>query len=264
VLRSLEKLRGYALRATDGDVGAVDEFYFDDQHWAVRYMVAETSSWLSRRVLIAPIAISRVDWTGRVVNVAISTDQVRNSPDVDLHRPVSRQYEADYFAYFGYAPYWGGPGMWAAASYPGAFADGTVAAERAVADVERAKAEDPVTSRASGDSHLHSSKDVKGHHIAATDGEIGHVDDFIIDDRSWAIRYIEIDTSNWIGGRSVLIPQSALRTISWADRTLNVALTRDQIERSPGPDESGLSIEYEGRLAAHYGVEHVRGESERL
>jgi hypothetical protein len=264
VLRSLEKLRRYSLHATDGDIGQVDEFYFDDQHWAIRYMVVDTGVWLGRRVLVAPIAIKRPDWERRSIDVALTKEQVKNSPSVDLHRPVSRLYESQYFAYFGYTPYWGGPGMWASASYPGSFADGTIAAQRAVADAERAAAASENLEGRGAESHLRSSREVKGYHIQAIDGEIGHVDDFVVDDRTWAIRFIEVDTSNWIGGKSVLVPQSALRNVNWVDHTLSVALTREQVERSPGAGPGGLTDDYERRLAAHYGVEHGWGEGSRL
>lgn len=262
MLRSLTSLTGYAIRATDGGVGQVEEVYFDDQHWTIRYLVVETGVWLDRRVLITPISIMRADWERRAIDVALTTQQVKDSPSVDLHQPVSRRYESEYFAYFGYTPYWGGPGTWAAASYPGAFADGALAAARAKANAEHAAAFEPGQGH-ERDSHLHSSTDVKGYHIKALDGEIGHIDDFVVDDRSWVIRFIEVDTSNWIGGTSVLVPRETLRDVNWVDRTLGVALTRQQIERSPRPEQAGLSEEFERRLIAHYGAEHGWGERAR-
>jgi hypothetical protein len=262
MLRSLAFLTGYSIRATDGVIGQVDEAYFDDAQWAIRYLVVETGIWLDRRVLITPISIIRADWEGRAIDVALTKAQVKDSPSVDANRPVSRRFESAYFAHFGFVPYWGGPAMWAAASYPGSFANGTLAATRAGAEAEGAAATESDAGQEQ-DSHLHSSKEVKGYHIAALDGAIGHVDDFVVDDGNWAIRFIEVDTSNWIGGRSVMVPRNALREVSWVDRTLHVALTRQQVERSPRPEETGLSEAYERQLTAHYGAEHAWGEDPR-
>jgi hypothetical protein len=261
MLRSLQSLRGYTLRAVDGEIGRVDEFYFDDEHWVVRYMVVSTGGWFGPEVLITPQSFRRADWAGRVIDVALTQQQVRNSPSVDLHKPVSRHYEASYYAYFGYAPYWGGPGTWAAtAPAAGALTDPVVASQQAAAaaaDAERARqtGEQSTEGPQERDSRLRSLKEVSGYHIQASDGEVGHVDDFIADDGTWEIRYIQIDTSNWIGGRSVLVPRPALRDVDWPHREVRVALTREQIKNSP-EHHPELTAEEERRLSSHYGAEH--------
>lgn len=250
MLRTLNSLEGYSLRATDGDIGRVHDFCFDDDQWVVRYFVVDTGSWLGRRVLVSPTAFVRADWDSSTIEVALTKEQVRNSPSVDLHRPVSRQYETDYYAYLEYTPYWAAP-------YPGPLPDGHLAAQRAVTEAKRAsEAPAPVDDPSLADSHLRSSKEVRGYHIHATDGEIGHVDDFVADDRSWAIQFIQVDTSNWIGGKSVLVPRAALDRVSWADGTLHVVLTRAQVENSPEYDSSRLSADTEQRLDTYYGSAH--------
>lgn len=264
MLRSLQSLRGYALRAVDGEIGRVTDFYFDDEPWVVRYMVVDTGGWFGPEVLIVPESFRRADWTGRSIDVALTQDQVRNSPSVDVHQPVSRQYESRYYAYFGFSPYWGGPGTWAAAvPTAGAMPDGVLASQRAVAavdDAERARRSAERGERSpTRDSRLRSTKEVTGYHLQATDGEVGHVDDFIADDSTWAIRYIEIDTSNWIGGRSLLVPRWALRGVDWPMRQLRVGRTRDHIKNSP-EHRSEISLEDEQQLAAHYGAERGGGE----
>jgi hypothetical protein len=120
MLRSMKDLENYAIRATDGIIGHVKDFYFDDGTWVVRYLVVETGSWLSsRKVLISPMAIGHPEWTGRVLPVSITKEQVKNSPDIDTDRPVSRQHERQYLEYYGYPFYWGGAGLWGAGVYPG-------------------------------------------------------------------------------------------------------------------------------------------------
>lgn len=102
MLCRLDKLEGYAIGASDGDVGRVTDFLFDDEAWVVRYLVVYTGSWLSNRtVLISPIAIGQPSWSDRTLPVSMTTEQVRNSPDVDTSKPVSRQYESEYFSYYG-------------------------------------------------------------------------------------------------------------------------------------------------------------------
>ncbi len=117
-LRTVKDLRGYAIRATDGVIGKVDDLYFDDEDWAIRYLVVDTGGWLSgRKVLISPIAIGQPDWLDGVLPVALTKAKVEHAPDIDTRKPVSRQHEAVYLGYYGYPFYWGGAGMWGMGGY---------------------------------------------------------------------------------------------------------------------------------------------------
>lgn len=247
MLRSSKQLSGFTVGATDGEIGHVDDFYFDDEKWTVRYIVVSTGRWLGRRVLISPISFSNTNWTAKAIELSLTKDQIRNSPDADLNAPVPRQYELTYYGYYGYPPYWGGPGYWGLAGYPGALAS-PAAAGTAPAETEAATG-------GARDSHLRSSRTVIGHHIQAVDGEIGHLDDLIVDDESWAIRYLRVDTSNWIGGKAVLVPQRVLREVNWLESKINVALTRDQVRNSPDYDADLLNPDDVQRLDTYYGSE---------
>ena len=184
MLRNVKDLRGYAIRATDGVIGHVDDLYFDDEAWAIRYLVVETGTWLpERKVLISPISIGHPDWSAQLLPVSLTKAQIKDSPDIDTSKPVSRQHEAAYHGYFGYPFYWGGAGLWGIGAYPG-----NLTAQQAIEAELRAK--QSVTSQAPDDYHLRSCKDLVGHHVGATDGEIGHVQDFLVDDHTWAIRYL--------------------------------------------------------------------------
>ena len=111
MLRSMKDLEDYAIRATDGTIGHVKDFHFDDKAWGIRYLVLDTGTWLSsRKVLISPIAIGHPDWAGKILPVSITKEQVKNSPDIDTDKPVSRHNEIRYRGYYGYPFYWGGPG----------------------------------------------------------------------------------------------------------------------------------------------------------
>jgi hypothetical protein len=237
-------LKGLAIHALDGELGTVEEFYFDDETWTIRYLVVNTGGWLSgRQVLISPISVLRVDWEKKRVDVALTKMQVEHSPNIDTHQPVSRQHEADYSAYYGYNYYWGGPFMWGPAFYPADLS------RKSSAEMAKAKVR-----RESADSHLRSSETVTGYHVEATDGEIGHLDGFILDDELWAIRYLEVKTRNWLPGKRVLFAPAWILRVNWMDSKLYAFLSREEIKSAPKYLVSEpVTREYESRLYAHYG-----------
>src|ERR1700677_4676120 len=185
MLRSLINLEGYAIRASDGLIGHVKDFYFDDEAWAVRYLVVETGSWLSsRKVLISPVAIGHSNWTDKILPVSITREQVKNSPDIDTDKPVSRQHEMEYFNYYGYYPYyWGGAGLWGGGAYPGAMLTGAgyagSGAEYLTAQAEQARVAREDRQHDNDDPHLRSGNAVMKYHIEASDGDIGHIQDLL-------------------------------------------------------------------------------------
>jgi uncharacterized protein YrrD len=188
MLNKAKTLKGYTLDSRDGEIGKVKEFYFDDRHWTIRYLVADTGNWLlGRQVLISPYALVAVSREEQHITVDLTKKQIEDSPSLNSDKPVSRQFEEDYYMYYGWPLYWGGTYNWG--PYPYIVRD----REKWKGYVQRGKPWDP---------HLRSTHDVTGHYIQATDGQIGHVDDFIIDDdRTWAIRYLIIDTRNWWPGK---------------------------------------------------------------
>ena len=259
MLVDLKNLRGYAIRATDGDIGTVKDFYFDDERWVLRYLVVETGSWLaSRQVLISPFSIGTPDHAAKVLPVSITQEQVRGSPDIDMDKPVSRQNEIEYLSYYGYPDYWGGSGLWGGEAFPGMITGPgyTPALTPTTADeVEqlRAAAEAHAAAHEHDDPHLRSCKNVTGYHIKATDGEIGHVQSFIVDEASWAIRYLVVDTSNWWLGHKVLVSPQWINAVSWEERLVSADLTQDAVRASPPYDPDVLpDRDREAGIYAHY------------
>jgi hypothetical protein len=188
-------------------------------------------------VLISPIAVIHTHWQAKPLDVALTKQQVENSPDIDTHKPVSKQHEAEYLGYYGYPYYWSGPFLWGPAFYPAGSVVPTIASTEAVADRIR---------RESTDSHLRSSEAVTGYHIEAVDGEIGHVDGFLLDDETWAIRYIEVATRNWWPGQKVLIAPAWVERVSWTDSKVYVGLSQEAIRSGPEYAESTpITREYE-------------------
>ena len=258
MLRTLNDLEGYSIRATDGLIGHVKDFYFDDEAWVVRYLVVETGSWLSsRQVLISPVAIGQPNWTDKVLPVSITREQVKHSPDIDTDKPVSRQYEMEYFGYYGYYPYyWGGAGLWGGGIYPGAMLMGPGLASGAnysTAQAEQARLAREVDRHDNDDPHLRSGKAVLKYHIEASDGGVGHVQGLLLDDDTWAIRYLIVDTSNWWLGHQVLIAPRWIQHVSWPERTVSVNLTRESVKDAPSYHSVGaLDRDSEISLHKHY------------
>jgi hypothetical protein len=246
MLVNASHLKGLVIRATDGELGTVDEFYFDDETWAIRYLIVNTGGWLGgRRVMISPFSVLNADWSAKRLDVALTQKQVKHSPNIDTHQSVSRRHEVEFLGYYGYPYYWEGPGVWGPFSSPRAMAEPIPASSGAIAD---RIASEPA------DSHLRSSNSVTGYSIDANDGEVGHLDGFVVDDEAWTIRYIEAATWNWWPGKKVLIAPTWIEWVSWADSTVRVALSRDVIKGSPEYVESvPVTREFEDRLYAYYG-----------
>jgi hypothetical protein len=232
-------LKGLVIRATDGELGTVDEIYFDDESWAIRYLTVDTGGWLGgRKVLISPLAIVQAHWPARRLDVALTKKQVENSPDIDTKKPVSRQHEIVYGGYYGYPAYWGGS----------AYSAGLALPMVPVAAVADNIPKTPV------DTHLRSTAAVTGYHIEASDGEIGHLEGFVVDEDTWAIRYIEVATRNWWPGKRVLVSPAWIERVSWKESKVFVSLRRETIKEAPDYVESmAITREYEDRLYATYG-----------
>jgi hypothetical protein len=232
-------LNGYKLDSLDGEIGQVDEFYFDDQHWVMRYLVVNTGNWLTGRlVLISPYALKSIDSKAQHIGIDLSKLQIEESPPLNSDKPVSRQFEEAYYGYYGWPMYWAGPFMWGYSPY--------IERDRQywIACSEEKNGWDP---------HLRSTDDVSGYHLRATDGDIGHVEDFIIDDETWAIRYLVIATQNWWPGKKVLVSPRWIERISWDDSTVFINLPRETIRQSPEyTEDSILDRDYELRLHQHY------------
>lgn len=243
MLRNTNEIIGYKLAAADGVFGKVKDFLFDEDQWTVRYMVADAGPWLvGKKVLVSPLSLGDPDWRSGTLSVRLTRDQVKAAPDLDEDAPVSREYEKRWFDTYAWPYYWGGAGVWAGGMYPNYVSSRQRSGE--------AFGEEPE----SQSQVLRSAKEVDGYHIRATDGDIGHVEDFILDDETWTLRYMVVDTRNWLPGKKVLLAPRWVDSIGWADRTVSVDLTRDLVKNSPKYDPTmPINREYEERLYDFYG-----------
>jgi sporulation protein YlmC with PRC-barrel domain len=233
---SLNKLFKYDVYALDGDIGHIKDILFDDRQWTLRYLNVDTQRWkpLSKKVLISPISVQTFDFEHEQLTLSLSKQDVLDSPTVEMHKPVSQQFEEVYFDFFGYGYYWNGSGLWGDFQTPS-----SLATRPAIKDKPKDYAEQP-----SNDRHLRSIHELKHYDVVETDGMKGHVHDFIVDSDAWTIKYLVIDTRNWLpGGRKALLPPQYLEEVSWKDQAVFCRLEIGQIKQLPAFDAERLNDE---------------------
>jgi hypothetical protein len=234
-------LKGYILKAKDGEFGKVKDFYFDDKFWTVRYIIVDTGNWLrSWQVLISPYFIISVDHLSAKIIVDLTKAEIAGSPPLESDKPVSRQYERNYFSYYGAPLYWGGPFIWGQTGY---LAHNRLEWEK-FTHVEKE----------GWDPNLRSYGEVTGYSIKVLDDEIGAVSDFAIDDEIWSVRYMIVDTGNIMKGKKVLVSPDWINKVSWEEAKVNFNLPKKVISNAPeyNPDEIFISGEYESELLRYY------------
>jgi hypothetical protein len=249
MLRSVKEIDDYTLLATDGEIGRCQDFLFDDRSWVVRYMVAKTAKWLpGRKVIVSPVFLDQPDWDERRFPVRLTKQQIEEGPSLDEHAPVSRQYEISYHEYYAMPFYWVGNDLW------GAYPDPSGVVHPVAGEAEPAGAPEQPPPE---EDYLRSTDEVRGYHIATSDGELGHVEDFLIDDLSWALRYVVVDTRNWLPGRKVLIAPAWIESVNWFDEKIHTPLDSESIRNSPPFDPSQpVDRRYESVLYDYYGRPH--------
>ena len=240
MLRSVKELENYQIDATDGLIGHVKDVFFDDEARAIRYFVVDTGTWLSsRKVLISPIGLNHTNWKEKTLSVATTKEQVKNSPHINTDIPVSRQHEIQHLGHYGHQRYWGSTGLWGSNAVPYIVSGGSASVGRQP-DSESGNEDifadiDAVVHR-DDDPHLRSCNVVMGYHVEATDGEIGHIEDMLVDEETWAIRVLIVNTSNWWLGHKVLIETQSIQGISWSAKLVSLDLTRQEVKNAPIPE----------------------------
>jgi hypothetical protein len=236
MLRSTKEIQGFTILASDGPMGSIEEFFFDDQSWAIRYAVVNTGIWLfGRNVLLAPITFNQLDSKNQCLPVKLNIDQVKKSPEIDTDKPVSRQQEQSLHRFFGWMPYWDNVAL-------GAVPSPITSALDIVEEQETNQ-----------NPHLRRTNEVFGYGIQSENGAIGHLDDFILDDRLWIIRYAVVELKNLLSNKKVLISRDWIQKISWQDQKLYLDLDREFIKNSPEYDpDKAVNRELETRIYDYY------------
>jgi uncharacterized protein YrrD len=257
MLYSVKDIEGFALNASDGTIGSVEGVLFDDERWAIRHVVVATGGWLSgRKVLISPHAVTRIDRADECLDVALTRSRVKDAPAIGTEAPPSREQEAAYYDYYGYPYYWSGPALWGASARPTAYpmTGGTALAVPPPDVVGHEAAERMRAEREAGRPRLHGSQSAMGCAVEATDGSIGSIDDLLFDSDSWEVRYLDVDTGDWLPGPSILVATRAVDDVDWNARIVRLRVTRATVQATPPllRDGNTLSAEYEERLQRHY------------
>jgi hypothetical protein len=256
MLWNASAIKGYGISASDGKIGAISDLLFDDTSWLVRWLVVDTGNWLSgRRVLLPSSAMDHLDAKQEDCLVKLTMQQIKDGPDIDTERPVSRQMETSVYGHYGYSPYWNsGYGFMGGYGYMG----GMGGAMPISLESRRREEEFADAQRNRDDVHLRSVQAVTGYHIHASDGEIGHVDDFLIEDADWSFRYLVVDTKNWWLGKKVLISPRSVKNVDWSDRLVNIDVDRKKVEAGPAYD-AAVTIDraFDEKFLSYYGINLV-------
>jgi uncharacterized protein YrrD len=237
-----KELKKFRLRAKDGEIGKVEDFYFEDTNWMLRYLVADAESLKAdRQVLLSPYVLREPDRTAKVISVNLTLHQVESSPESGAEKPISRQHEHALHAYYGWPIYWG---------YPGIFPGFIPVPPRDLEIPEEELLYNP---------HLRSFEEIAGSRVQAVGGAAGHVEDMILDTETWEFRFLVVDTGGWLSGRKVLLTVDRVENIEYLVREIWVDVTCDLIRETPEYDpQLLLDREYEDRVYEHYHPRAVR------
>jgi hypothetical protein len=221
MIRSVKELLGHHLGAIDVHIGHIKDFYFDDTLWVVRYLVAETGSWITGKlVLISPLALGGFDPKENVLRVSLSKRQIEDSPPTEAHKPISRQYEQEYYQYYNWPFYWQGGALWGMNDFP------SVPTMPVLPPIHTSKPPPE-------DVHLNNVKTILGYNAHATDKDVGTIADFLIDDMSWVVTGVVIDTGHWLPGRKTIVSPAQIDRISWTESKVFLKITSSAVEHAP-------------------------------
>jgi hypothetical protein len=242
MLRSTSDINGSILQAEDGEIGRCKDFLFDEKHWTVRYMLADTGTWLpDRKVLISAISLGKPVLGSNLLEVRLTREQIKGAPKLTEEATVSRKWEKEYHRHYGWPCYWGSTGIWGAGDNPNQLS------------TEKNDQPDPEETD-NGVQCLRSTEEVAGYHIQASDGEIGYVEDFLLEDKTWTIRYMVVDTHKWLPGHKVLVSPAWSEWVDWESKKVGVSLRKEQIKNCPEYDPlTPVNREYEDLVYDHYG-----------
>lgn len=234
--RSANTLSGYTIQAENGNIGQLKDLYFDDNEWLIRYLVVDTGNWLpGRKVLLTPHVLKVPDWELKILPVNLTKQKIKDSPGIEEHQPVSRQQEIDLFRYYGWSPYW----------ISGLQPYGVAVTSPAADEDKSEENENP---------SLRSTEEVIGYKVMTNDGDIGHVENLIIEDSNWSIPYLIVDTKNILPGKKVIISHEWVEEIVWDKKSIKVGLSRENVKNSPEYNPLvDLDREYENNVFDHYG-----------
>ncbi len=231
----LEDLIGYKIEAEDGHIGTVHDVLFDDEAWVVRYVVVDTGGWLlGRKVLVSPEAAHEPDEGHKTLQVKLTKQQVKDSPEVPIDPPLSREEEAQYRDHYRWPDYWDNVEAFDRNAMvniaPEAMSLGTVAPAPPVA---------PPIPEVVADPMLRSARVIRGYKIhCGADEDVGEVTDFVIDGQAWTVPFLVVKLKDKDAADHVLIPASSIRRTGWKDKAIELDYESATVNSAPHFDET--------------------------
>jgi uncharacterized protein YrrD len=244
MLYRADALTRIGIQTVDNAVGHIKDLYFDDQSWVIRYLVVDTGTWLSgRQVLLSPEALTGLKPDLGAFSTNLTFQQIKDSPDVDSEKTVSRHQEDLLSEYYGWSPYWvtplsafPWPGIYTYPPYPSGISRARELVTGSMPSGIGEEARNRVDAMRREEIHLRSFQEVKGYGLRATDGDIGELDDLLIDSADWRVTHLVADSRKWWPGGQVVIDKGMVDDISWEDRKILVAMTQEEVKHAPAYD----------------------------
>jgi len=246
MLRNASGINGYSIFASDGHVGNIRDFLFDDVCWVVRWLVVDTGRWhANHRVLLPPSVLGHPNRAKREFAVRLTIQEIKNSPAIDTDEPISQQIESNIYDYYRLVPYWGVGHYLRRYGFSGGLELPGLVRPR--------EAKIPEIGPHSGDPHLRSIESVTGYHVHALDGDIGHVEDFRLEDADWSVHYFVVDSRNWWPEKKVLVSLRSAQSIDWKARQIDLDVDRRAVEDGPSYNETMIvDRNYEKHFHSYY------------
>jgi hypothetical protein len=244
-LYASDDLKSYRLIAADGEVGSINDIFFEPDGWQVRYLLVDTGRWLDRRkILVSPIAIGMIHEQDKSIDIELTKWQLASSPDITDSANITREYEERYFRHFNWTPYWQA-------------ADGKAELFFGL-NGKSSPADAAATPGKDRGNNLHSESELKAFNIASRDSTVGVVKQLVIDSYYWLVRYLLVDSRNWLSSDRVLLSPEWLYEVDWAGSNVSVDLDRDIIKSAPSYDQvRSITRDYEKALFKHYGMRYA-------
>lgn len=250
MLRSIIDLEDYRLQTAAGNIGRLKDFTFDDKAWVIRYLVVDIGAWPKKHlVLISPIALGAPNWLAKTIPVLLSKSQIQNSPPFDPQKPITKQHEIEHLSYYNYPYYWGGPSLWGKDIYPNRFSTGSGGFNAPPFELRVPEPPD-MEDETHAEHELHGGFDTMGIRVTSGDVDIGLVKDLLIDEDSWAIRYMVVNTGDWWPNQQVLIAPQWIGALNWVSKTISIQMSQAEVKTAPHCDPS-VTIDRDLELALH-------------
>lgn len=251
-----KKLEGIQLEATDGEIGKIKDIYFDDKKWTVRYVVADTRKWLpGRKVLLSPASLKHIPFDGESIEVNLDKETIRQSPSLEEHEPVSVRKEAELSQYYGWSPYWEGQYLWGTMGHPQL--DGPGIPPSMMDELEKQKAEQQEVGPGHPDHNLRSVQETagekSGYRVFAQGHEVGHLEDFQIQQETYKLQYMIVNTGDWLDEKLRLLSTDWIEEIDWEAKMIMVNIAPDQLKQAPDYEfDHEITRDVEERLHSLY------------